>query len=108
MSFRIIYKTLAQIEAAEAYAWYAQPEINMGDAFLMELERVDDFLTISPQIYSCIEGEIHRANLNRFPYSLFFVIDGDTVNVLSCFHQHRDPKTREQLMASDWINNGSK
>jgi hypothetical protein len=80
----------------------------MGDAFLAELERVDNFLTNSPQIYSCIEGEIHRANLNRFPYSLFFVVDGDAVNVLSCFHQHREPKTRDQLMKSDWFDKGSK
>lgn len=31
MKFQIVYKPLAQIaqiEAAEAYAWYAQPDIN--------------------------------------------------------------------------------
>jgi hypothetical protein len=34
----------------------------------------------------------------RFPYALFYVIDDNVVNVLSFFHQHRDPKTREQLL----------
>jgi hypothetical protein len=46
MPFRVIYKPLAQIEVAQAYAWYAQPEINMGDAFLTELERIDNFWLI--------------------------------------------------------------
>ncbi|PLY44080.1 addiction module toxin RelE [Janthinobacterium sp. ROICE36] len=98
MTFQVVYKPLAQIEAAEAYVWYARPEIGMGDAFLTELARTDGFLANNPLLYPCIEDEIHRANLSRFPFSLFFVIDGDVVNVLSCFHQHREPKTRAQLL----------
>lgn len=39
-----------------------------------------------------------RANLRRFPYALFFVVDAETVSVLSCFHQHRDPRTMQELL----------
>lgn len=98
MNFQIVYKPLAQIEAAEAYAWYAQAEINMGAAFIAELERVDGFLSENPFLYPCVEDEIRRVNLSRFPYSLFYVIDEKVVNVLSCFHQHRDPKSRNELL----------
>lgn len=98
MKFQIVYKPLAQIEVAEAYAWYAQPDINMGIAFLAELERVDGFLSQNPFLYPCIEDEIRRVNLARFPYSLFYIIDGKIVNILSCFHQHRDPKSRDNLL----------
>jgi len=97
--FRVAYKPSAQIEASEAYQWYAQPNIGMGQAFLDELERINDFLADNPHLYACVEAEMRRANLNRFPYSLFYVIDGDIVNVLSCFHQHREPKTRQQLLS---------
>ena len=92
MSFQLIFKPLAQIEIAEAFQWYQQPHINMGDAFLTELERVSCFIEENPQLYVCVEADIRRANFNRFPYSLFYVIDGNTVNILSCFHQHRRPK----------------
>ena len=95
MSFQVIYKPLAQLEVADAYVWYKQAHIGMGDAFLEELEQTNSFLTNNPHLYPCVEQEIRRANLNRFPYSLFYVIDEDAVNVLSCFHQHRDPKSRE-------------
>ncbi len=98
MLFRVIYKPLAQVEASEAYQWYAQPHIGMGDIFLEELERTSIFIARNPYLYSCVEVEIRRANLSRFPYSLFYVIDGDNVNVLSCFHQHREPKSRSQLL----------
>jgi len=52
----------------------------------------------NPYLYPKVEGEIRRANLNRFPFSLFYVIDGEVVNVLSCFHQYRDPKSRDDLL----------
>jgi toxin ParE1/3/4 len=98
MPYGIVYKQLAQIEVAEAYAWYADPQINMGDSFLAELERADNYLAINPYLYPCVVGEVRRTNLHRFPYSLYFVIDGSKVSVLSCFHQHRRPMTRDQLL----------
>jgi plasmid stabilization system protein ParE len=100
MLFEVVYKLSAQAEVSEAYQWYSQAHIGMGDDFIEELERTNDFLARNALLYPCVEQEVRRANLNRFPYSLFYVIDGDTVNVLSCFHQHRDPRTRQQLLGS--------
>ena len=93
MAFSVVYKPLALLEAKEAYDWYAQGHINMHAAFLEQLTRTDSFLSANPYLYPCVEKTIRRANLNQFPYALFYVIDEDTVNVLSCFHQLRDPKS---------------
>ena len=97
MAFRVVFKSLAQLEASEAFEWYSQAHIDMGEAFLAELERASRFLANNPYLYPSVEPDIRRANLNRFPYSLFYVIDSEAVSVLSCFHQHRDPKSREDL-----------
>jgi plasmid stabilization system protein ParE len=94
MTIRLVFKPLAEAEIAEAFAWYAQPEIGQGEAFIDELERVERFIRLNPLLYPCVQDEIHRANLRRFPYSLFYVVDDETVSVLSCFHQHRDPGSR--------------
>jgi hypothetical protein len=101
MQYVVVYKPLAQIEAAEAYQWYGQPHIGMGGAFLDEFERTNSFIAGNPHLYACVESEIRRANLNRFPYSLYYVIDGETVNVLSCFYPHREPKSRQQLLSGN-------
>jgi plasmid stabilization system protein ParE len=92
MAFTVIFKPLAQLEAAEAYGWYQQDHIRMGDAFLEQLECTSNFLRDNPDLYPKVQDDVYRANLNQFPYSLFYVVDGDTVNILSCFHQHRDPR----------------
>ena len=91
MIVRLEFKRLAEAEIAEAFAWYDQDGIENGAAFLAELERVERFIRLNPLLYPKVEGDIHRANLRRFPYALFYVVDGDTISVLSCFHQHRDP-----------------
>ena len=98
MAFNVILKPLAQMEVADAYQWYQQPHIQMGDAFLLELERTNAFLTRNPYLYPKVEQDLRSAHLNRFPYTLFYVVDGDTVNVLSCFHQYREPKSRNMLL----------
>jgi len=100
MVFKVIFKPLAQLEVSEAFEWYAQPHIVMGEAFLAELEHTSGLLASNPHLYPRIENELRRANFSHFPYSLFYVIDGDEVNVLSCFHQHRDPRYREGLLNS--------
>ena len=50
---------------------------------------MERFVRLNPMLYPKVEGDIHRANLQRFLYSLFYVVDGDTIAVLSCFHQHQ-------------------
>jgi len=49
---------------------------------------------LNPLLYPEVDPTIHRANLRRVPYSLFYVVDGQAISVLSCFHQHRDPGSR--------------
>lgn len=34
---------------------------------------------------------VHRALLRRFPYSLFLVIEDETLIVIACLHGRRDP-----------------
>ena len=93
MSFSLVFKHRAEAEIAEAFAWYDQPTIRQGEAFFAELERVEHFIRLNPLLYPEVDPSIHRANLRRFAYSLFYVVDGEVISVLSCLHQHRDPDT---------------
>lgn len=94
MSFSLVFKPRAEAEITKAFAWYDQPTIRQGEAFFAELERVERFIRLNPLLYPEVDPAIHRANLRRFPYSLFYVVDGEAISVLSCFHQHRDPVAR--------------
>jgi toxin ParE1/3/4 len=91
MAYQLEYVATARFESAQAYRWYAQPSISMGMSYLEDIERTESFLKTNPFIYAKVEGNVHRAVLKRFPYSLFYTVEANIVTVLSCFHQNREP-----------------
>ena len=56
-----------------------------------ELIAAQDWYEENPRQFPIIFKNVRRALLRRFPYSLFFVVEGDDLTVLACFHASRDP-----------------
>jgi toxin ParE1/3/4 len=46
-----------------------------------------------PNAFAAVSGEFRRVLLRRFPYSLVYELQGDTLVVLACFHHRRNPRT---------------
>ena len=100
MPYAVRYKRAAAAEVEFAITWYAKPEINQASAFVKDLERTESHLRLQPALYQKVEDDIRRAVLRRFPYSLFYVIEGEQVVVLACMHHHQKPRTRRELIGS--------
>ena len=100
MPYLVRYKRAAAAEIEAAISWHAKPEINQASAFVKDLARTEAHLKTQPALYQRVEGEIRRAVLRRFRYSLFYVIEQDQVIVLAFMHQHQNPRTREELIKS--------
>ena len=100
MRYSVGYKRAAASEVESAIAWYAKPEINQTSAFVNDLQLTESHLRTHPELYQRVEGDVRRAVLRRFPYSLFFLIEQDQVVVLAFMHQHQRPRTREELTKS--------
>jgi plasmid stabilization system protein ParE len=82
------YSSAAAAEIRKAIAWYNKPDIGQSPAFVQELERTEAHRRSRPELYQRVEGEIRRAILRRFPYSLFYVIENNLPLVLACMHHH--------------------
>ena len=100
MRYWVRYKRAAAAEVESGIAWYAKPEINQTSAFIQDLQLTESHLRTHPAFYQRVEGDVRRAVLRRFPYSLFFLIEQDQVVVLAFMHQHQRPRTREELTRS--------
>lgn len=92
MGVQVLYKAAAAREIALAFEDYEEVEKGLGVSFLDEIARIERHIATNPRLYQRVDGDVRRAVMRRFPYGLFYVVDGDTVNVLACFHLHRDPK----------------
>ena len=87
---KIRFLTIADQEVDEAVAWHNQQVERLGREFLDD--HVVLLTTAYPRLGTEIEPEIRRFLFTRFPYSLIYGIDDETIVVLAVAHQHREPR----------------
>jgi hypothetical protein len=87
----IIFRPIAEIELADAAAWYEQQRTGLGADFFRAFEAAMAAIRRNLFQYQVVEEEIRRAPLRRFPYSIIYVVSDDELLILSCFHGRRDP-----------------
>ena len=81
----------AETEVQEAFAWYEQQSVGLGHEFLRAADTCVSSIQRNPLAYPTAHGQTRRALLRKFPYALFYLIDGDRIVVLACFHLRRQP-----------------
>ena len=90
MNVRLL--TLAQQEIDEAVLWFEQQLEGKGIDFLDELDRVVRLVKAFPVASTEIEPEIRRCLFARFPYSLIYGLERDTIVIIAVAHSHREPR----------------
>jgi plasmid stabilization system protein ParE len=73
----------------EYYEKVAGPEL--ADEFSKELITFIRAIAERPFSFAVREGDVRRANLNRFPYHLLFRVAGNSVRILVVRHHKRHP-----------------
>ena len=89
---KIRFLNLAEQEVEDAVRWYDEQAEGLSRDFLDELDRVVRLVRIYPLMATEIEPEIRRFLFTRFPYSLIYGIDRETIVVIAVAHQHRKPR----------------
>lgn len=92
MTAAIVVRPEAEAEIAEAYQWYEDQSVGLGLEFLRALDASLSAIQRFPASYAVVHKEIRRAVLRRFPYSVYYLYENDTIAVIACFHGSRDPK----------------
>ncbi len=89
MSVRVL--ELAEIELAEAVAYYEAQLAGLGDAFLLEFLRVIDLIERFPEGWHALEEGVRRCRLLRFPYGVVYSQEKGEILILAIAHLHRRP-----------------
>ena len=93
MTYRLIVRRQAKADIREAARWYQRERQGLGRAFLHEIDALLDRVGENPMQHQVVYREIRRAIPRRFPYGVFYRIDGPDVLVFAVVHPHRDPST---------------
>lgn len=88
----VVFTPAARQELIEAQDWYEREVTGLGRRFRQAIDALVRRMSQNPLQFPVVFKKVRRALLQRFPYSLFFLIEeDDTVLVIACFHASRDP-----------------
>ncbi len=98
MTFAVRLRRAAELDVEEAQDWYEEQQAGLARDFNNELTAVMARLAETPLIYPVVYRDVRRAILHRFPFLVWYQIDGSVVRVLACTHGRADPgKVRARL-----------
>lgn len=95
MAYRVIISLRAQKEIEDAIDYYKLHSTDAPLDFIVSIREAYGILERNPFLRVRYKA-VRAINLARFPYLLYFVINEkhNTVRVLSCFHNKRNPDRR--------------
>ena len=96
MSFSVVFRRIAKREFDDAISWYEDRRERLGRDFSVAAEQLLGRIALSPNQFARVRGNVRRAVLRRFPYSIYFVVEDDRLLVLAIFHARRASKQLEE------------
>jgi plasmid stabilization system protein ParE len=81
----------AERDVLAAQKWYARQGTGLDLSFRDELDHVLNHIRIHPASFPVVHNSVRRANLQRFPYGVFYVLRRSHVLILGVVHHARHP-----------------
>jgi plasmid stabilization system protein ParE len=92
MTTPIDFRSEAVEEIDDAFTWYEEQRVGLGDEFLFAfLARIHD-LQEDPQRWAVLYRKIRACPMRRFPYIIYYRLLDDCINVIAVQHGHRNPR----------------
>lgn len=88
----LIILSEAEEDVAQAFIWYEEQELGLGEEFLRCLDACIQFIRRNPEMYQVVHESYRRAVVRRFPYVVFYEHLDTTIIVYAVFHSSQDPK----------------
>lgn len=88
----------AEQQLKAGFRFYEHQSPGLGDYFLDSLMADIESLRVHAGVHAVFFGGYHRLLAKRFPYSLYYRIEGDAVLIYAILDNRRNPKwIRERL-----------
>jgi plasmid stabilization system protein ParE len=90
MNFKFLPPASDELKLAAEF--YEKESLGLGYQFLLEVESAIARIVKNPRAWSCLDDEIRRCRLQRFPYGVIYAIVEDAIIIISIMHLHRHPQ----------------
>ena len=92
MSLPVTWSDEAKSEFYDAEQWYADIGIRLSERFVQAVEDTVQSIEEFPFQFPVVYRGRRRAGVRRFPYSLFYQVEGERILLIACFHGKRNPR----------------
>ena len=92
MSWKLVVKSSAETDVLDGYLDYEGRLNGLGERYLSEIEDALLRIKSNSYLYQEIDPDIRRAVVRKFPYLVFYTIEGETIFVLAILHAAQNPK----------------
>lgn len=89
---KLIFTSGAESDLKESLLWYEAQKSGLGSRFVDEIDSLASRIRKNPDHFPEVLQNIHKANLKRFPYSVFFVLSTGDIYVIAILHNSRNPQ----------------
>jgi plasmid stabilization system protein ParE len=91
MSHLVVLRPDAKYEFDSAFDWYEKQRPGLGYDFAACVEEVFSHIAKTPELYAKVFGNVRRAAVRRFPYSVYYTLEAAQIVVIAVFHGSRNP-----------------
>lgn len=92
MSIQIVIRPLAEADIEEAHDWYERKQSGIGKVFVSQVDEALEKLRRSPDLGVVVYKHLRRLAVDRFPYGVFYLVEGQRIIVVGVIHGRRAPR----------------
>jgi len=98
MRFKLIVSDDADIDIEQAMDYYESRQSGLGARLVLSIKACLKLIIKNPFAFVTIYHSIRKANIKKFPYSLFYLIDEEAklVTIIAVIHGHRSEELWKQ------------
>jgi plasmid stabilization system protein ParE len=89
MNLRFTVAAQAEFEAAIDHYELERP--GLGDTFVAAFDETIERIRLNPDAWTIVSEGARRCLFKRFPYGVFYRVDGDVLIIVAVLHLHRHP-----------------
>lgn len=89
---RVVFHPLASQDVQEAFRFYESRGANLSFRLLEDIAAALARLATYPESAPSVRGGTRRRRLARFPYSVLYYVEDDSLQILAVMHESRDPR----------------
>ncbi|MFN8256254.1 MAG: type II toxin-antitoxin system RelE/ParE family toxin [Bacteroidales bacterium] len=91
--YEIIISPEAEQELNISKEFYESKQAGLGKRFVKEVDNTINRIIENPVQFPKIkQKQVRKANVNRFPFGIYFAVKDSIINILAVFHFSRNPK----------------